>query len=93
MEPEEASDVRALLKYPDDSAGGLMTTDYVAASRRGSPSQEAIDYVRKVGEEPETIYYCYVVEDGASAGRGDLAARPDHLGAHGSGSTTSWCTT
>ena len=63
MEPEEASDVKALLKYPDDSAGGLMTTDYVTVPA-GITIQEAIDHLRKVGEEAETIYYCYVVENG-----------------------------
>jgi CBS domain-containing protein/sporulation protein YlmC with PRC-barrel domain len=63
MEPEEASDVKELLKYPDDSAGGLMTMDYVTIPA-GMTAQEAIDYLRKVGEEAETIYYCYVVADG-----------------------------
>jgi len=62
MEPEEASDVKELLKYPDDSAGGLMTPQYVAVPA-GMTAQEAIGYIRKAGEEAETIYYCYVVDD------------------------------
>jgi magnesium transporter len=62
MEPEEASDVRSLLKYPDESAGGLMTPDYVALPV-GLTAQQAIDYIRNVGDEPETIYYCYIVDE------------------------------
>ncbi|HUU53445.1 MAG TPA: CBS domain-containing protein [Armatimonadota bacterium] len=62
MEPEEASDVKELLKYPDDTAGGLMTPEYVAVPA-GMTAQEAIGYLRKAGEEAETIYYCYVLDD------------------------------
>ena len=62
MEPEEADDVRELLRYPDDSAGGLMTTQLISVPA-GMTAQEAIGYIRKAGEEAETIYYCYVVDD------------------------------
>jgi Mg2+ transporter MgtE len=58
MQPQEASDVRELLKYPDDSAGGLMTPDFVAVPA-GMTAQEAIGYLRKA----ETIYYCYVLDE------------------------------
>jgi len=61
MEPDEASDVKELLKYPDDTAGGLMTPEFVAVPS-GMTAQEAIGYLRKAGEEAETIYYCYVVD-------------------------------
>jgi len=61
MEPEEASDVKELMKYPDDTAGGLMTPEFVAVPS-GMTSQEAIGYLRKAGEEAETIYYCYVID-------------------------------
>ena len=61
MEPEEASDVRELLKYPEDTAGGLMTPEFVAVPS-GMTAQEAIGYLRRAGEEAETIYYCYVVD-------------------------------
>ena len=63
MEPEEASDVKALLKYSDESAGGLMTTDYVTLPV-GITAQQAIEHLRKSGEEAETIYYCYVLDSG-----------------------------
>lgn len=60
MEPEEARDVRTLMEYPDDSAGGLMTPEFVALPA-GLTAQQAIAHVRKVGDEPETVYYCYVL--------------------------------
>ena len=46
MEPEEAANVRQLLTYPDDTAGGIMTTDYLAVvgvghRRRGRPPVRA----------------------------------------------------
>jgi len=62
MEPEEAEDVKELLRYPDDSAGGLMTTEFISVPA-GMTAQEAIGYIRKAGESAETIYYCYVVDD------------------------------
>lgn len=61
MEPEEASEVKELLKYPDDTAGGLMTPQFVAVPA-GMTAQEAIGYLRRAGEEAETIYYCYVLD-------------------------------
>ncbi len=61
MEPEEASDVKELLQYPADTAGGLMTPEFVAVPA-GMTSQEAIGYLRKAGEEAETVYYCYVLD-------------------------------
>ncbi len=80
MQPEEARDVRALLKFPDDSAGGLMTTEFVALPS-GLTVQEAIGYVRKVGNEPETVYYLYVVDNqhrlvGVLSLRGLIVASP-----------------
>ena len=62
MEPEEASDVKELLQYPDDTAGGLMTPEFVAVPS-GMTAQEAIGYLRKAGEDAETVYYCYVLDD------------------------------
>jgi len=62
MEPEEASDVKELLQYPDDTAGGLMTPEFVAVPS-GMAAQEAIGYLRKACEDAETIYYCYVLDD------------------------------
>ncbi|MCL5104569.1 MAG: CBS domain-containing protein [Armatimonadetes bacterium] len=61
MEPEEAEDVKELLVYEDQSAGGLMTTEYVAISREKT-AQQAIDTIRELEPSAETIYYLYVVD-------------------------------
>jgi magnesium transporter len=61
MQPEEAADVKEVLQYPDESAGGLMTPQFVSVPA-GMSAQEAIGYLRKAGEDAETIYYCYVLD-------------------------------
>lgn len=54
--------INELLNYPNDSAGSIMTTEYV--SLKGSMSvEEAFAHIRKVGVDKETIYNCYVIED------------------------------
>jgi CBS domain-containing protein len=63
MEPEESEDVRELLGYPEDTAGGIMTTEFVAVNEE-STAQQAIDEIRKVAKDVETIYYIYVISNG-----------------------------
>ena len=63
MEPEEAEDVRELLGYEDETAGGLMTTDYVSISE-GMTAQGAINYLRGLAPDAETIYYLYIITEG-----------------------------
>lgn len=60
MEPEEAEDVRELLEYEDETAGGLMTTDYVAVQQEMT-ADDTIAYLRKLEPDAETVYYIYVV--------------------------------
>lgn len=60
MEPEYATDVRELLEYEPDTAGGIMTTEYVAF-QEGLTAQQAIDELRRQAPEAETTYYVYVV--------------------------------
>lgn len=60
--PKDASlDVRDLLRYREGSAGGLMTTDYVALDPQMTV-ERAIDQVRQTGAEKETIYEAYAVD-------------------------------
>ncbi len=59
MEQDEAADVRKLLAYPFDTAGGLMTTEYVSV-RPDLTAGEAIEELRRRSDEAETIYYVYV---------------------------------
>lgn len=62
MEKEEADDVRRLLAYPEDSAGGIMTTEYVTLTA-GLTADAAIQYLRLNGQEAETIFYVYVTDE------------------------------
>lgn len=61
VDPQAAAEVSELSKWPEDSAGGLMTTDYVSVSL-GLSMSEVIECIRKVGDDAETVYYVYVVD-------------------------------
>ena len=61
MEIDEADDVRRLLGYPEDSAGGLMTTEY-ATVRPEMTAAQAIDHLRQTAHEAEQIFYVYVTD-------------------------------
>ncbi len=63
MEDEDADDVRKLLAYPEDAAGGIMTTEF-AAVPPGLTAGQAIEVLRKTAEEAETLNYVYVVDEG-----------------------------
>ncbi|HWI63164.1 MAG TPA: magnesium transporter [Symbiobacteriaceae bacterium] len=62
MEAEEAADVRELMEHESDTAGGIMTTDFITVFQEMT-AQEAIEHLRDVGPDAETIYYVYVVDD------------------------------
>lgn len=59
MEREEAEDVRKLLTYPEDTAGGIMTTEFIAISS-DLTAEQVIDHLRENANEAETIFYVYV---------------------------------
>ena len=54
--------INELLNYPEDSAGSIMTTEYVSLSENLT-TEEAIEKIRKVGVDKETIYTCYITDD------------------------------
>ena len=60
MEAEEAKEVKELLAYPDDSAGGIMTTEYVAILE-DITAGKALEVLREIASDVETIYYIYVI--------------------------------
>lgn len=62
FEREDAGELEELLSYEDDTAGGLMTTDYIAVSPDAT-ADEAIGLLREVSPEVETIYYVYAVSE------------------------------
>ncbi|WP_162179585.1 magnesium transporter [Thermogemmatispora carboxidivorans] len=63
LTPEESEDVRELLEYAENSAGGLMTTDYLALNGSRS-SAEALEALRRhiLDQDGHTVYI-YVVDD------------------------------
>ena len=60
-DPEMRSSVNQILRYPDNSAGSIMTTEYVSL-RPHMTVEEAILRIRRQGVDKETIYTCYVTE-------------------------------
>lgn len=65
MEEEEKADVAELLAYAHDTAGGLMTTEFIVFPKNLTVS-EAISRLRAMAETPNMIYYLYVVEEESS---------------------------
>lgn len=54
--------INEILKYPDDSAGSIMTTEYVTL-RPNMTVEDAIKRIRRTGLDKETIYTSYVISD------------------------------
>ena len=57
---EDRKTVNELLKYPDDSAGSIMTTEFIDL-KENMTVEEALKRIRKIGVNSETIYTCYVL--------------------------------
>ena len=60
-DPEMRTRINQILRYPDNSAGSIMTTEYVSL-RPSMTVEEAILRIRRQGVDKETIYTCYVTE-------------------------------
>src|SRR5574344_2720403 len=61
-DPEMRKSINQILRYPDYSAGSIMTTEYVSL-RPNMTVGEAILRIRRQGVDKETIYTCYVSKD------------------------------
>ena len=61
-EPDMRKQINEILRYPEDSAGSMMTTEYVSL-RPHMTVEEAILRIRRTGVDKETIYTCYVTRD------------------------------
>lgn len=59
--PEQRRVINELLKYPEDSAGSIMTTEFVRL-KKDYTVMESLEFIRKVGIDKETIYTCYVTD-------------------------------
>ncbi len=73
LSKEDAKDLRSLLAWPEGTAGALMTTDYVELEAEMTVA-EAIERIREVAEDVETIYYAYAVSPEGSL-RGVVSLR------------------
>ena len=60
-DPEMRSSINQILRYPEYSAGSIMTTEYVSL-RPSMTVEEAILRIRRQGIDKETIYTCYVID-------------------------------
>jgi magnesium transporter len=83
MEPDAAKEIRVLMAYPPETAGGIMTPSFVAIAPNLSAT-EAIAALRLVSERTETINYVYVVGEndrllGVLSLRELVLTRPDTL--------------
>nr|WP_297705108.1 magnesium transporter [uncultured Butyrivibrio sp.] len=81
--PETRADINHLLQYPEDSAGSIMTVEYVDL-REDMTVSDAIERIRKKGVDSETINICYVVTRqkilvGTVALRYLLIMKPDEI--------------
>jgi magnesium transporter len=59
--PETRKDINQLLQYPDDSAGSIMTVEYVDLKKDMTIGQ-AIERIRRIGLDSETVNICYVLD-------------------------------
>ncbi len=81
MQPAEADEVRELLAYGEETAGGLMTTDFITVSPDETAAQ-VIDRLRELAPPSDRAYYLYVVDgeghlQGTVTLRGLIIARPE----------------
>ena len=60
--PDTRRMINEILKYPEDSAGSIMTVEYVSL-RPSMTAKEAILRIRRTGIDKETVYTCYVMAD------------------------------
>ena len=61
-DPQMRKEINEILRYPEHSAGSIMTTEYVSL-RPGMTVEESILRIRRTGVDKETIYTCYVTRD------------------------------
>lgn len=61
-DPDTRKDINKILQYPEDSAGSLMTTEFIRL-RRDYTVADAFDTIRKKGDDAETINVCYVTDE------------------------------
>lgn len=66
-DPQLRKEINEILRYPENSAGSIMTTEYVSLTP-DMTLEDSITYLRRTGVDKETIYTCYVVDKGKLIG-------------------------
>ncbi len=66
MDPSDAEDLEELLNYPEGSAGGIMTSDFLTAPPHVTV-QEVLAFIRGLQDAPDVIDYLFVVDQGSEA--------------------------
>ncbi|MGN1307463.1 MAG: magnesium transporter [Faecousia sp.] len=61
-DPQMRKEINEILRYPENSAGSIMTTEYVSL-RPNMTAEESILRIRRTGVDKETIYTCYVTKN------------------------------
>ena len=74
LSAEMRAEVERLLQYPDHSAGGIMTTEFVRLEPKMTVS-DALKHIRSVAREKESIYACYVLEPKSGHLLGSISLR------------------
>lgn len=62
MDKDEANEIKALLHYEEDTAGGIMTTEYISL-KTTTPVKEALMHVKEQAPDAETIYVIFAVNE------------------------------
>ncbi|MBI5307356.1 MAG: magnesium transporter [Planctomycetes bacterium] len=83
LPPLERKEANELLNYPDNSAGRIMTPEYVDL-RMDMTVAKALEHIRKTGLNRETIYVCYIVDEtkklrGVASLKNIILADPEQL--------------
>jgi len=83
LPPLERKEANELLNYPDNSAGRIMTPEYVDLQIDMTVAK-ALEHIRKTGLNRETVYICYIVDEtkklrGVTSLKNIILANPDQL--------------
>lgn len=68
IDAEKRKDINLILQYPENSAGSIMTTEFVTLTL-GTTVGDAINQIRKTGVDKKSFYACYVTQDRKLIGR------------------------
>lgn len=83
LEKEDAEDIQELLGHEEDTAGGLMTNEYIAYAPQMTV-QEAVKKFKNDAQDVETVYYLYIIDNeekliGVTSLRELLVAEPENI--------------